>query len=164
MRKSSALAVITVLVAALPSAASARTTMKTRAAELTLSYLEEWSSDRRTTLAHVRQIYAPRVRFYGRVLDHSGLYSEKRRFVERWPVRRYELSPGTARVWCAAHGSRCTVTGLIRWRAENRARGAVSQGLARFSQTFDFSAVRPVVVAENGSVVRQARAARRSRA
>ncbi len=103
MRMSLKLAVLTSFVATLPSAAFAQGAMRMRAAELTLAYLEDWSSDRRTTLADVRQVYAPRVRFYGRTLDHSGLYSEKRRFAERWPVRWYEFNPGTGRVQCSAH-------------------------------------------------------------
>lgn len=163
MRKSLKWAILMASVAALPSAALAQGSMRMRAAELTLAYLEEWSTDRRTTLADVKQVYAPRVRFYGRTLDHSGLYSEKRRFAERWPVRWYKFNPGTGRVQCVPHTSKCTVTGLIRWKAENRGRGAVSQGLARFSQTFDFSAATPVVIAENGAVVRQTHATRRRR-
>jgi len=162
MRNSLKLALLTSFVAAFSSAASAQSSMKVRAAELTLAYLENWSSDRRATLAEVRQVYAPRVRFYGRTLSHSGLHSEKRRFAERWPVRRYEFNPGTGRVQCVTQALTCTVTGLLRWRAENRDRGAVSQGLARFSQTIDFSAAKPVIVAENGSVVKIGRATRRS--
>ncbi len=162
MRKSSIPAVLALILASLPSAALAQTGMRTKAAELALAYLEHWSSDQRTTLAEVKQVYAPRVRFYGRTLSHSGLYSEKRRVAERWPVRTYEFNPGTGRVLCAAHSSKCTVTGLLRWKAENPNRRAVSQGLARFSQTFDFSTGRPVVVAENGSVVKSLRKGRRS--
>ncbi len=150
MRNCLKMGMLATFIAALPSAASAQGSMQMRAAELTLTYLEGWSSDHRTTLAHVKQVYAPRVRFYGRTLNHSGLYSEKRRVAERWPVRTYEFNPGTGRVLCAAHSSKCTVTGLLRWKAENPNRRAVSQGLARFSQTFDFSTGRPVVVAENG--------------
>jgi hypothetical protein len=141
-------------VVALPSAASAQGSMRTRAAETSLAYLEHWSSDHRATLADVKQVYAPRVRFYGRTLNHSSLYSEKRRVAERWPIRRYEFNPGTGRVLCDAHSSKCTVSGLLRWRAQSPDRGAVSQGLARFSQTFDFSTGRPLVVAENGAVVK----------
>ncbi len=158
MRQRLKVAVFTAFAATLPSAALAQPSMKMRAAELTLAYLEDWSSDRRATLSRVQEVYAPRVRFYGRTLNHSGLYSEKRRVAERWPVRRYEFNPGTGRVLCDAHSSKCTVTGLLRWKAESPKRRAVSQGLARFSQTFDFSAARPLVVAENGAVIKGRRA------
>ena len=163
MRNCLKIGILASFIAALPSAASAQGSMQVRAAELTLAYLEDWSSDQRTTLAHVKQVYAPQVRFYGRSVDHSALYSEKKRFAERWPFRRYEFQPATGRVRCAARTSTCTVTGLLRWRAENRVRGAASQGLARFSQTFDFSTARPVVIAENGEVIRNARSTRRKR-
>ena len=157
MRKSLNFALVATSIAVLPSAVSAQGSMGMRAAEVTLAYLENWSSDQRTTLAEVKQVYAPRVRFYGRTLSHSGLYSEKMRVAERWPIRRYEFNPGTGRVLCAAHSSKCTVTGLLRWKAESPSRRAVSQGVARFSQTFDFSTGRPVVVAENGSVLKARR-------
>ena len=107
-------AMLATFIAALPSAASAQGSMRMRAAELSLVYLENWSSDQRTSMAEVKQVYAPRVRFYGRTLSHSGLYSEKRRVAERWPIRRYEFNPGTGRVLCAAHSSKCTVTGLLK--------------------------------------------------
>ena len=73
MRKSLKFAVLAVFVATLPSAAFAQGAMRMRAAELTLAYLEDWSSDRRTTLADVRQVYAPRVRFYAVSYTHLTL-------------------------------------------------------------------------------------------
>ena len=157
MRTCLKMGMLAAFIAALPSAAFAQGSMRMRAAEVTLAYLENWSSDQRTTLAEVKQVYAPRVRFYGRTLSHSGLYSEKRRVAERWPIRRYEFNPGTGRVLCAAHSSKCTVTGVLRWKAESPSRSEVSQGVARFSQSFDFSTGRPVVVAENGSVLKARR-------
>jgi len=154
---------VLILAATSPSVAFARATPGSRAAELSRAYLAVWSSNEATTLPRLKQVYAPQVRFYGRVLNHSGLLSEKRRFMKRWPVRRYALVPETVRVSCAAQGSTCTVTGLIQWKAENRARRAAAQGFSRFSQTFDFSLAKPMVVAETGSVLKQGRRSRRGR-
>lgn len=161
MRKSLKVAVFVVFAAALPSVASARATFETRAAELSRAYLHAWSSNGGTTLARVKQVYAPQVRFYSRMLSHTGLYSEKKRFAARWPIRRYTLAPNTVRVSCAAaQGRRCTVTALIHWRAEDPGRRALSRGFSRFAQTFDFSAARPLVVAETGAVVSSPRRTR----
>src|SRR4051812_16255488 len=139
---------------AIPSVASARATAETRALELSRAYLSVWSSRGHAALAQVRYLYAPQVRFYGRTMNHSTLYAEKKRFVERWPVRQYGLVPGSVQVSCTRRRSTCTIAGLIRWRAENPARRAVARGTSRFSQTFHFGSRRPMVIAESGSVLR----------
>ncbi len=51
MRNCLKMGMLATFMAALPSAASAQGSMQMKAAELTLTYLEEWSSDQRTTLA-----------------------------------------------------------------------------------------------------------------
>src|SRR3954447_16634208 len=140
---------------ALPSVASARVTAEMRALELSRAYLSAWSSRGHAALARVKYVYAPQVHFYGRTMNHSSLYAEKKRFIQRWPVRRYGLVPGSVQVSCARSRSTCTVIALIRWRAANRARRAVARGTSRFSQTFYFGKSRPVVIAETGSVLRR---------
>src|SRR3954470_1442301 len=139
---------------ALPSVASARVTAEMRALELSRAYLSAWSSPGHVALARVKYVYAPQVHFYGRTMNHSSLYAEKRRFIERCPFRRYGLVPGSVQVSCTRSRATCTVTAMIRWRAENRARRAVARGTSRFSQTFHFGSSRPVVTAETGSVLR----------
>jgi hypothetical protein len=41
-------------------------------ASRTRSYLHTWSTNTRAALADVPRIYAPRVNFYGRILDHGS--------------------------------------------------------------------------------------------
>ena len=132
--------------------AGAQGTREERAVELSAAYIRTWTSDGASALQQVRATYAPQVRFYGRVLNHEQLRAEKRRFLDRWPVRRYSLRPGTVRAAC--EGQLCRVRGLLEWRAENPGRRAMSQGVSSFEQTFVFvPGTRPAVIEETGSVV-----------
>jgi hypothetical protein len=121
------------------------------AVELSQAYIRTWTSDGAAAVQEVRATYAPRVRFYGRVLNHEQLRAEKRRFLERWPVRRYALRAGTVRVACEGH--LCRVRAVLDWRAENP-RKAMSQGVSSFEQTFVFvPGARPAVIEESGKVL-----------
>ena len=104
-------------------------------------------------MRQVSFIYGSRVRFYGRLWRRSDLHAEKRRFIQRWPIRRYALRPGTVRVTCAGPNARCTVRGVLDWRTESPRRGAQAHGSSRFVQAFDFSRGRPLIVSEFGSVL-----------
>jgi hypothetical protein len=136
--------------------------MEQRSAQFAGSYLQVWSSSSRAAVAAVPRLYAPRVLFYGRVLGRRGLMREKARFVQRWPVRHYAHRPGTIQVSCDAHASKCMVRSVVDWRAESPARRAASRGSSRFEQGIDFSAARPVVFREGGSVISQTGRVRRS--
>ena len=85
--------------------------MEQRSAQFAGSYLQVWSSSSRAAVAAVPRLYAPRVLFYGRVLDRRGLMREKARFVQRWPVRHYAHRPGTIQVSCDAHVNRTGFSG-----------------------------------------------------
>ena len=136
-------------------------TMEQRSAQFTRSYLRVWSSNSSAAIEQVPQMYAPRVLFYGRVLDRRGLIREKQRFARRWPIRHYEHRPDAMRITCEAHPARCVVRSVINWRAENPSRRVASRGSSRFEQGIDLSAANPVVFREGGSVISQAGRARR---
>jgi len=123
----------------------------------TRSYLHTWSTNTRAALADVPHIYAPRVSFYGRILDHASLVREKAQFARRWPLRRYSLRPNTVRVRCDEQARLCLLRGVIDWRAESPARRARSGGSATFVQGFELTASRPLIIREGGAVLLQRR-------
>jgi hypothetical protein len=155
MRKS--LTVASILLCTLPSVALSRGSMEAAAAKLSHDYLGVWSSNSSAAMRQVSFIYGSRVRFYGRLLSRSDLHAEKRRFIQRWPIRRYALRPGTVRVTCAGPNVRCTVRGVLDWRTESPSRGVQTHGSSRFVQAFDFSRGRPLIVSESGSVLKRGR-------
>src|SRR5215211_7704890 len=107
-------------------------TMRDLSADLANSYLRIWSSSDEAALQDVHEVYAPRVNFYGRVLDKRGITAEKMRFVRRWPIRRYSLRPGTTRVDCEPTARTCLVRTLIEWTAASPQRRRVSRGVSEF--------------------------------
>jgi hypothetical protein len=152
-----ALALLSAAPAALAQSAPARENtaalMRQWAEDTAYAYLEAWSSSGRAAANDVRDIYGPRVSFYGRFVDRSGLYAEKRRFARRWPVRRYEHRPGTMTVSCTVQNQACLVRSIIDWRAAAPARGAVSRGSSRFELGIGFAGPKPVVLFERGRVI-----------
>jgi len=124
-----------------------------RSADLTQRYLHTWSTNARAALAEVPRLYAPRVSFYGRLLNHHQLIREKAHVIRRWPTRHYSLRPGTIRVACDPQSHRCVVRAILDWRAKSAARNAASRGSSTFEQGVDFAASRPLVFRESGSVI-----------
>lgn len=144
-----------------PGSALAQTddTLAVRSAEFSASYLRTWSTDTRASLLDVPHIYAARVNFYGRSLNHAALIREKAQFARRWPNRQYSLRPGTLNVQCDERGPQCVVRAVIDWRAESPARKATARGTSTFLQALDLAAERPLVVRETGAVVQSRPAA-----
>ncbi len=131
--------------------------MRDVSADLANSYLRIWSSSDRAALDDVHEVYAPRVNFYGRVRDKRSIANEKRRFVQRWPIRRYRLRPGTTRVDCDRAKRACVVRTLIDWVAAAPQRRAMSRGVSEFKLGVGFAGPRPVVVYEGGRVLARGR-------
>ncbi|GBU17483.1 hypothetical protein AOPFMNJM_2033 [Methylobacterium jeotgali] len=123
---------------------------------LVLDYLESVSAPGAVMLGTAPRYYAPQVRFYGRVTGLPALLAEKRRFVQRWPERRYQPRPGATRTACSAALGLCRVETVIDYRAANPGRGLVSQGVMTAVFEVGFPGGRPVIVSETGRVVARA--------
>lgn len=125
--------------------------------DLAYAYLQGWSSGNAQALADVRALYGPRVNFYGQTIGQRNLFDQKRRFGERWPVRRYQHRPGTMRITCEGRTQACLIRSVIDWVAANPERRAVSRGSSTFELGIAFSGPKPVVLFEKGHVIRTAR-------
>ena len=132
-------------------------TMRDLSADLANSYLRIWSSSDEAALQDVHEVYAPRVNFYGRMLDKRGITAEKMRFVRRWPIRRYSLRPGTTHVNCDQARRSCVVKTLIDWTAAAPQRRQVSRGVSAFELGIGFAGGQPLVISEGGRVVGRGR-------
>jgi hypothetical protein len=120
------------------------------ARDLVLDYLDVWSAPNPLTLAASSEFYAPQVIFHGRAMSARALLEEKRRFVQRWPERRYRPRPGTMGVFCG--GETCTVRSVFDFLAVDSDRGRRSQGVATLELVVSFRDERPVITAENSLV------------
>lgn len=125
------------------------------ATRLTDQYLDSVSGPGDAMVAAAPRFYAERVQFHGRTLSLAALIAEKRRFVRRWPERRYEAQGGATRTACNAATATCIVRTTFDFRADNPARGARSQGVSELSLTISFAGPRPLIVAESSRVLRR---------
>ena len=133
--------------------------MRQWAESLAYRYLEVWSSGNAQALADVEALYGPRVNFYGRSIGQSALFDQKRRFGQRWPVRRYSHRPGTVQVTCDATSQACLVRSIVDWEAASPGRRAYSRGSSTLELGLGFAGPRPVVLFERGRVLSGRRAA-----
>jgi hypothetical protein len=117
-----------------------------------VAYFDYWSSPNEQTLAATPEFYSSRVIFHGRSLSARELLEEKRRFVQRWPERRYRPRTDTMGVACGPGGRSCTVRSVFDFSATNPARGRKSQGIATIELVVSFEGDRPVITAESSLV------------
>ena len=108
---------------------------------LTADYLVTVSGPGDAMIGAANRFYATRIRFYGHPVTTAGLAAEKRSFVQRWPVRRYE--PRAMSTACDAQT--CTIRTLVDFRTANPERGAVSSGEAELILEVGFAGARPTL-------------------
>ncbi|MGU3362042.1 hypothetical protein ACLBWX_17090 [Methylobacterium sp. M6A4_1b] len=125
------------------------------ATRLTDRYLDNVSASGDAMVAAAPRFYAERVRFHGRTVSLAALIAEKRRFVRRWPERRYEAQGGATRTACNAASATCIVQTTFDFRADNPVRGVRSQGVSELTLTISFAGERPLIVAESSRVLRR---------
>lgn len=125
------------------------------ARRLAADYLDSISAPNSETLAMAPRFYGERVQFHGRSMSTAALIAEKRRFVRRWPQRRYAPQEGGIRTACNAASATCLVRTTLGFRAENPARNARSQGVSELVLTVSFAGGRPVIVSESSRVLRR---------
>ncbi|GLS43555.1 hypothetical protein GCM10007884_15400 [Methylobacterium brachythecii] len=126
-----------------------------QAQRLAGDYLDSVSSRNDAMLTSAPRFYGERVLFHGRTMSLAALMAEKRRFVRRWPERRYRLQEGATRTACDAARASCVVRTLFGFQAGSPARGARSQGLSELTLTVSFAGERPVIVSETSRVLRR---------
>jgi hypothetical protein len=130
------------------------------ARQLAIDYLDFWSAPNAVTLEATPDFYAPRVEFHGREMSARALFEEKRRFIQRWPVRAYAPRRDTMRVACSPSTGFCTVRTVFDFTAVSPERGRRSQGVGRLELEIRATGGRPVIVAETSRVVQRGGQAR----
>lgn len=139
------------------SRAPAADVLDGRAASFISARISEWSSANASDLASFVSAYADQVFYYGSLKTRELVLQDKRRFLERWPERRYELRPNSITAQCKA--GVCRVSGLLDWRARSVARAASASGMAQFEYEVVVSDGAFRILSESSSVVRPQRAA-----
>ncbi|NGM35660.1 hypothetical protein G4G93_17320 [Methylobacterium sp. DB0501] len=120
---------------------------------LARDYLASISGPNGAALAAAPGFYGDQVVFHGRTMTVSSLMSEKRRFVQRWPERRYRPRPDSLRTACNAGLAVCRVQATVDFSAFSPDRRARSQGTVDLELTVSLAGSRPVIIAETSRVV-----------
>lgn len=123
------------------------------ARNLAQNYLSVWSASNNQTLQATPGFYGSEVRFHGRSMSMAALLAEKRRFVQRWPNRRYRYEPGAMGVRCNSAGTSCIVRSTFAFDASNAKLGRRSRGVGAHELVVNFAGGRPVIVSENSRVL-----------
>jgi DnaJ-domain-containing protein 1 len=140
---------------AVGEASRAPAAMDERAASFISARISRWSSAGTSDLASFVSTYADQVLYYGSLKSRELILQDKRRFLERWPERRYELRPNSVTAQCKADV--CSVRGVLDWRARSAARAASASGMAQFEYEVMVSDGAFRIISENSSVVRPRR-------
>ncbi|TGD97132.1 hypothetical protein [Methylobacterium nonmethylotrophicum] len=122
---------------------------------LARDYMASISGANGAMLAEAPGFYGSQVVFHGRPMSVASLMSEKRRFVQRWPERRYRPRPDSLRTACNAGLAVCRVQAMVDFSAFSPDRGVRSQGTVDVELAVSFAGGRPVIVSENSRVVRR---------
>jgi hypothetical protein len=125
------------------------------ARNLAQNYLSVWSASNYQTLQATPGFYGSEVRFHGRSMSTAALLAEKRRFVQRWPNRRYRYEPGAMGVRCNSAGTSCIVRSTFAFDASNAKLGRRSRGVGAHELVVNFAGNRPVIASENSRVLRR---------
>ena len=124
----------TTLAVAAPS--SAPKSLADQTAEYIIAIMAVWS-DPKEQMANVLDVvdllYSQQVVYYGKTVNKQEVLADKRRFMQRWPERRYAVRPLTLKTTCDATATRvCAVSGIVDWSAANPATAAQARGSAEF--------------------------------
>lgn len=127
--------------------------------DLTRAYFATFSEPNGVVLGATPRFYGDRVVFHGRTMSLSALLAEKRRFLARWPERRYRARPDSIRTACNAGIATCQVESTVDFVAANPGRGVRSEGTVAVRMALSFAGGRPVIVSESSRVLSRDRMA-----
>jgi hypothetical protein len=128
-----------------------------RAASFVSARVTGWSSANGVNLASHANAYADEVVYNGSRKSKQAIVREKRRLLELWPERSYEVRPDSVTVRCLA--SVCKVGGLVDWQTRNVARAMLVSGTSRFEFEVAFARGAFRILSESSTELRRPRQA-----
>jgi DnaJ domain len=129
--------------------------LEARAVDFVSAQVSAWSSTNPISLTSLASSYAEEVFYYGTRKSRQAIFLEKRRLLERWPERIYDVQPGSITVQCLANI--CSVSGMVDWQTRSVPRAASASGIAKFEYKVTLSPSAFSILSENGSVVKRYR-------
>ncbi len=124
--------------------------LEARALNFVRLNIRYWSQNTPNVAAGVTAFYADEIVFYGKSWTQEQVVADKAGFIERWPVRAYDIDEDSIEVLCVEDS--CSIDAKIVFFAHSQARGATSRGLAQFSYILDLSD-NPKITSETSTIL-----------
>jgi hypothetical protein len=131
----------------------ARPDLQKRATNFVLSVIEQWSGPSDLSVRFLSSVYPVQVEYYGSLKDRDVVIRDKKKFAERWPVRKYIVLPNTIEIGCDLAASSCDVRGILDWTASSEKRNMFASGSAQFDYKVRLTDDGFLIVSESGSVL-----------
>ena len=109
-----------------------------------------WSQNDPNIRAGVNAFYAETVLFYNKEWSHNQVIADKAGFIQRWPVRAYDIDEDNTTVTCDE--TQCSIEANVVFFAHSQERGDTSRGLALFSYVLDMTGD-PLIISESSAVL-----------
>lgn len=124
--------------------------MQTRALNFVRLNMRYWSQNAPNLPAGMQAFYADEITFYGKDWTQAQVMADKAGFIERWPVRAYDIDDTNTTVSCVENF--CSIDAEVVFFAHSPARGDTSRGLALFSFSVDMEGD-PAIIFETSEVL-----------
>lgn len=125
-------------------------TLDSRARAFVEDYMRRTEGEIEQVLAFVRNSFGAEIRYYGKVVPNAQVVEEKRRYLSRWPQRRYQLKADTMRVQCDDARATCLMSGELDFDVRDPRAARSSSGAATYELRVVFTQAGPKVVEESG--------------
>lgn len=139
------------------AAQEAADALKERAASFVSARVSGWSSAQGVNLSSHASAYADEVVYNGSRKTKQAVVREKRRLLELWPERSYEVRPDSVNVQCV--GNVCKVGGVVDWQTRSAARAMSLSGTSRFEFEVAFARGAFRILGESSTDLRRPRQA-----
>ena len=137
--------------AAIQESGSVGANLELRTKEFVASLFAAWSSND-LKVASLDALYADQVDYYGKTAHRPSIVADKRKFMERWPQRRYTVRETSTVAHCNDKQI-CTLIGSIDWASFNPTTLAGARGIADIQYGISWSGDEPKIVLETSKVL-----------
>jgi len=146
---------IVLIDAAASSAADSpkKRSLEDHATQFVSSQIADRSSTNTSGPGSLARAYANNVLYYGKRKSRQAILVEKRRELERWPERVYDVQRDSMRVQCLKDV--CKVRGIMAWQTRNSHRATMASGISKFDYEISPSGGGFRILSESGSVVKR---------
>ena len=127
--------------------------LESSAQNVLADYMRHSEGSLSDVVAYIQRTFAAEVDHFGERKSNQKVVEDQRRYLTKWPQRRYRIKPDRTRIVCDKARSSCQVSGEIEFEVSNPSTGKKSAGVTTFEFRVNFTPGGPKIAAENGRVL-----------